>query len=453
MSSELASSASDRHDPARGPVLAVRHVGKHYRIYGKPIDRLKQMLFRGRRYYHEFPALLDVDFELARGESLGVLGHNGAGKSTLLQIVAGTLQPSAGEVVRNGRVAALLELGSGFNPEFTGRENVHLSGAVLGLSPREVAARFDEIVAFADIGAFLEQPVKLYSSGMFLRLAFAVATSVDPDLLVVDEALAVGDVRFQQRCITRIRQMREAGTAILFVSHDLESCKRICDRALVLERGAVLRQGKAFEVCDWYLAHLIGESIATAPAPAHGAPEAVPAPAPTAAPTSATLRADFKWLRHGDGNAEIVRSEMIDGSGAAVTIARLDDEVTFRFDVRCKTDLPGHGFGFFLRDRLGTDVVGINTFQEGVAVPPLRSGQLVRYEFKLRLQLRPGAYGVSPAVAYSQEDLRFLDWINNALVIEVHDPRPRHQVFGLLHPTVQTRVQVLAPAGAAARPQ
>src|SRR5262245_50240673 len=242
--------------------------------------------------------------------------------------------------------------------------------------------------------------------------------------------------------------MREAGTAILFVSHDLESIKRICDRALVLERGAVLRQGPAYEVCDWYLAHLIGESIATAEAPANGAADAAPAAAPAAA-----LRADFKWLRHGDGNAEIVRSEMLDDTGAVVTIARLDDEVTFRFDVRSKVDLPDHGFGFFLRDRLGTDVVGVNTFQEGVAVPPLRSGQLVRYEFKLRLQLRPGAYGVSPAVAYSQEDLRFLDWINNALVIEVHDPRPRHQVFGLLHPAVQTRVQVLAQAGAAARPQ
>src|SRR5262245_28269931 len=448
MSSEMGSSetgSSELGSSARGPVLAVRHVGKHYRIYGRPLDRLKQMLFRGRRYYHEFPALLDVDFELARGEALGVLGHNGAGKSTLLQIVAGTLQPSAGEVVRNGRVAALLELGAGFNPEFTGRENVHLSGAVLGLSPREVASRFDEIVAFADIGEFLDQPVKLYSRGIFLRLAFAVATSVDPDLLVVDEALAVGDLKFQQRCNTRIRQMREAGTAILFVSHDLESIKRICDRALVLERGAVLRQGPAYEVCDWYLAHLIGDSIATAPAPApaNGAADAVPAEG---------LRADFKWLRHGDGNAEIVRSEMLDARGAAVTIARLDDEVTFRFDVRCKVDLPSHGFGFFLRDRLGTDVVGVNTFQEGVAVPPLRSGQFVRYEFKLRLQLRPGAYGVSPAVAYSQEDLRFLDWINNALVIEVHDPRPRHLVFGLLHPTVQTRVQVLAPAGAA-RPQ
>src|SRR5262245_29261770 len=333
MSSEMGSSetgSSELGSSARGPVLAVRHVGKHYRIYGRPLDRLKQMLFRRRRYYHEFPALLDVDFELARGEALGVLGHNGAGKSTLLQIVAGTLQPTCGEVVRNGRVAALLELGAGFNPEFTGRENVHLSGAVLGLSAREVASRFDEIVAFADIGAFLDQPVKLYSSGMFLRLAFAVATSVDPDLLVVDEALAVGDLKFQQRCITRIRQMREAGTSILFVSHDLESVKRICDRALLLERGAVLRQGPAYEVCDWYLAHLIGESIETAPAT-------------DAATATATLRGDFKWLRHGDGNAEIVRSEMLDARGAAVTLARLDDEVTFRFDVRFKTELPGHG--------------------------------------------------------------------------------------------------------------
>ncbi len=431
---------------ARGPVLRVRHVGKEYRIYPRPIDRLKQMLWRGRRFYREFPALLDVDFELARGEALGVLGHNGAGKSTLLQIVAGTLQPTSGEVVRDGRVAALLELGSGFNPEFTGRENVHLSGAVLGLSPQEVAARFDEIVAFADIGEFLDQPVKVYSSGMFLRLAFAVATSVDPDLLIVDEALAVGDLKFQQRCITRIRQMRESGVSILFVSHDLESCKRICDRAIVLERGAVLRQGPAYEVCDWYLAHLIGNNLETAPpAAAAAGSSALPDPAAVAA----GLRADFKWLRHGDGNAEIVRAELLDRDGVPTTVARLDEEVTFRFDVRYRIDLASSGFGFFLRDKLGTDVVGINTFQERVAVGPVRAGDERRFEFRFRMSVRPGAYGVSPSVAYSQEEMRWLDWINNVLVVEVVDPLPHHMVFGLYHPQVRTTVAVLAADRAA----
>ncbi|HLQ39281.1 MAG TPA: ABC transporter ATP-binding protein, partial [Planctomycetota bacterium] len=416
------------------------------KLYARPIDRLKQMLLPGRRWFTEVKALGEVSFTLPRGEAFGVLGRNGAGKSTLLQIVAGTLTPTSGEVRVGGRVAALLELGSGFNAEFTGRENVFLSGAVLGLDEADMQRRYPEIVAFADIGEFIDRPVKTYSSGMFLRLAFAVATSVDPDLLIVDEALAVGDIRFQQRCITRIRQMREAGVSILFVSHDLESVKRICDRAIVLEDGVVVREGAAYEVADWYLARMIGAGIAER-ADADAAEAQQPVPLPSAASLTDGLRADFKWLRHGDGNGEIVRVEMINSDGIGTTVARLDEQVTFRFDVRYKIDLPSCGFGFYLRDRLGTDVIGANTFQEFQQVGPVHKGDLLRYEFKLPLSIRPGAYGVSPAAAYSQEELRFLDWINNALVIEIVDPTPKHMVFGICHPKVQTTVRVLSTAG------
>jgi lipopolysaccharide transport system ATP-binding protein len=432
-------------DHADEVILDVRSVSKTYLVYRRPIDRLKQMFARrGRKYYDEVKALHDVSFELRRGEALGVLGRNGAGKSTLLQLVAGTVTPTTGEVQHAGRVSALLELGSGFNPEFTGRENVFLNGAILGIGEAEMRARYDEIAAFADIGEFLDRPVKTYSSGMFVRLAFAVATSVDPDLLIVDEALSVGDVVFQQRCAVRIRQMREKGTSILFVSHDLEAVKRICERAIVLEHGCMVKAGPAAMVAHWYLARVIGDGLQEGPAAAAATPGAEPAATP-GQPT------DFPWLRHGDGNGEIVSSEVLDARGVPGKVFKLDDEVTFRFDVLYKVDLPSCGLGFYLRDKLGTDVIGVNTFQESTVVGPVKKGDVVRYEFKLPLRIRPGAYGVSPAAAYNQEDLRFLDWIHNAVVIEIHDPTPKHLVFGVHHPKVVTTVRTLAPSATPAR--
>ncbi len=440
-------------------VLDVCGLGKTYLIYDRPFDRLRQMLSRGKKsFFTEFAALSDVSFQLRRGEALGVLGQNGAGKSTLLQIIAGTLTPTHGEVRRVGRVSALLELGSGFNPEFTGRENVFLNGAVLGVPEEEMKARFDDIAAFADIGDFLDRPVKTYSSGMFVRLAFAVATAVDPDILIVDEALSVGDVVFQQRCATRIRQMREDGTSLLFVSHDIEGVKRLCDQAVVLEKGRLIKSGDAPMVGHWYLGRVIGDRMQEAPDAASaaamaggggdgdgdgdGGEGADGEDAQHAAP-AASADKDFPWLRHGDGKAEIVRSQVVGADGKVGRMFELDETVTFRFDVRYDIDLETCGLGFYLRDRLGTDVVGVNTWQEYVDVGPVRVGEFVRYEFKLKLSVRPGAYGVSPAAAYNQEDLRFLDWVHNAVVIEIVDPVPKHMVFGIYSPKVETVVRTL----------
>ncbi|MDX8377458.1 MAG: ABC transporter ATP-binding protein, partial [Mariprofundales bacterium] len=200
--------------------IRVQNICKYYQIYSNPQDRLKQSLWRGRKqFYREFKALDDVSFEVKKGETVGIIGRNGSGKSTLLQIICGTLAPTSGDVEVNGRVAALLELGSGFNPEFTGRENVYMNATILGLSKKEIDARFDDIVAFADIGEFIEQPVKTYSSGMMMRLAFAVAINVKPDVLIIDEALSVGDVAFQRKCFGKIEEIRDAGATIMFVSH------------------------------------------------------------------------------------------------------------------------------------------------------------------------------------------------------------------------------------------
>lgn len=255
--------------------VRVLDLAKGYQVYGRPQDRLKQLVWGARRqFFEEVHALGGVSFDLRRGETVGVVGQNGSGKSTLLQLLAGTLTPTRGSAEVYGRVAALLELGSGFDAEFTGRENVYLSGAILGLRHADIAARFDAITAFADIGAFLERPVKTYSSGMYLRLAFAVAVSVEPDVLLIDEALAVGDLRFQIKCLERMRDLQQRGVTILLVSHSVEQVRRFCQRALWLDKGRLVMDGPAASVTDRYVEYMTalngnGHSIAAAQA-AHG---------------------------------------------------------------------------------------------------------------------------------------------------------------------------------------
>src|SRR5271170_3287992 len=228
--------------------IRVSSLSKCYHIYDKPADRLKQTLLRGRRqYYREFWALKDVSFEVRRGEAVGIIGRNGSGKSTLLQLITGTIRPTTGEIEANGRIAALLELGSGFNPDFTGRENVYLNGALLGLTTEEINNRFDAITAFADIGQYIDQPVKTYSSGMLVRLAFAVQVQIEPDILIVDEALAVGDALFQKRCFQQIEKLVSNGTSLLFVSHDQEAMRTLTHQALLLTHGAVRARGLSAE--------------------------------------------------------------------------------------------------------------------------------------------------------------------------------------------------------------
>jgi lipopolysaccharide transport system ATP-binding protein len=240
--------------PESDVVISARNIGKMYRLYNHPQDRLREQLFWrfGKHFGREFWALRDVSFEVRRGERLGIIGRNGAGKSTLLQILAGILSPTVGEVEVRGRVAALLELGSGFNPEFTGRENVYMNGTVLGLSPQELDARYEAIAAFADIGDFINQPVKLYSSGMLVRLAFAVSTHVDADVLLIDEALAVGDVFFRQKCYKRLDALHDRGTAIVLVSHAMMEVEQFCQLAILLHRSAVIFQGTAPEAVRHY---------------------------------------------------------------------------------------------------------------------------------------------------------------------------------------------------------
>lgn len=233
--------------------ISVKNLTKTYRIFGHPGDRIKQAFTLGRmRFHREFTALKDISFEIKKGETVGIIGRNGSGKSTVLQLMCGILKPTSGSVQTNGRVSALLELGAGFNPEFTGRENVYFQGAVMGLKKAEIDERFDQIAVFADIGEFIDQPVRIYSSGMFVRLAFAVAVNVDPDILIVDEALAVGDMEFQERSISRMKSLQSTGTTILLVTHAMPAVRNFCQRAIWLDGGMVMQSGEASQVCLAY---------------------------------------------------------------------------------------------------------------------------------------------------------------------------------------------------------
>lgn len=431
--------SSEPSEASLAPVaISVRGLSKCYQIYAQPEDRLKQALLprvqrlagrEGRRYYREFWALRDIAFELRRGETLGVIGKNGSGKSTLLQIICGTLTPTAGEVRVTGRVAALLELGSGFNPEFTGRENIHMSGAVLGLTPEQVDARFDDIVAFADIGDFIGQPVKTYSSGMYVRLAFAVIAHADADILVIDEALSVGDVFFAQKCMRFLRKFQQTGT-VIFVSHDTSAVVNLCDRAILLEQGKLTHEGDAKTVSEIYLANAY--ALPRREGTANGTRETIEiATDPRAAEIDrSTLRNDIQVFRFdpdragfGNGSARIVSAQVRDPLGQP--LASIVGGETVQLTVRCMAAaaLCRPIVGFYLKDRLGQNLFGDNTYISYAGSPvPVEPGETLEATFEFRMPILPrGQYSIDIAVADGThlEHVQ-ADWIHDAIVLESH---------------------------------
>lgn len=421
--------------------ISVENISKCYLMYDRPQDRLKQSIFRKRRYFREFWALRDISFEVKKGETVGIIGRNGSGKSTLLQIIAGTLTPTIGEVKVNGRVSALLELGSGFNPEFTGRENVFLNGAILGITREEMEQRFDEISTFADIGDFIDQPVRIYSSGMFIRLAFAVAINVEPDILIVDEALAVGDARFQQKCMSRIRKMREKGVAIIFVSHDTEAVKRLCNLAYILERGRFIASGQADTIANWYLAFVAAnyqiEKMTIPEQNKLAIPNLVKSEDNkniSINKRSTIIDTDFVFFRHGDGSARFKRIQLLDMEGREIEFIRFGSNFHLHCEIEFHTDLEFFIVGFYIRDRLGTDLVGINTYQEKISIPTIHAGDTICVDFSFPLWLRPGIYSISPAIAYDQKKMEYMDWIDNAIVFRIIDNNLERTIFGLTYP-------------------
>ena len=436
-----------------GPCLVVDNVSKRYEIYERPEDRLKQSVMprlqkliptrlRWRTaYFKEFWALRDVSFSVERGEVLGILGRNGAGKSTLLQIIAGTSTPTAGSTAVHGKVAALLELGSGFAGDFTGRENVRMNASLLGLSPGEIDERFDDIAAFADIGEFIDQPVKTYSSGMMLRLAFAVQTAVDPEVLIVDEALAVGDARFQKKCFARLEQLQKAGTTILLVTHDSGTIVQCCTRAMILDNGQVFASGEPQSITREYhkllfdtppdasLKKIPHEKIPHEKIPHEEIPhekilshsadaEAIHSPKDLGTGDSPNGRE----VRYGTGDARILAVGLRDTSGAETRVAETQgvSEAYFRAAFTVPIAVP-IAYGFIISNVRGVEIYGTKSGFFSTALQPESDNSVYECRLRFAVRLVPGRYFLSAALAYDDDraDGQFLDFRFDALEFEV----------------------------------
>lgn len=424
--------------------IRVSNLSKCYHLYDTPRDRLKQFVVpqlqrmagqAPKQYGHEFWALKDISFEIKKGESVGIIGRNGSGKSTLLQIICGTLTPTNGSVETNGRIAALLELGSGFNPEFTGRENVYLNAAIIGLSTKEVDARFDDIVAFADIGEFIEQPVKTYSSGMYVRLAFAVNILSNPEIMIVDEALAVGDMAFQAKCMTALTRIQEDGTTLLFVSHDIGTLKSLCSRGIYLERGTVKATGKAPDVAELYI-RTIHEEM--------NAEQRKFTQSTTSSESHELLSKNEITVERGDGVFK--RSEEFDkrvaafryGSGGArityVELLNMDDEpiqsVEFNQEVKINIFFEGHtdkevsvAVYFGIMDEKKNRITGVGVNHLGLPLIDLKCGDRFVVNFRIKLPLEVGNYSVMAQLSQPiipEQTADFIDVVNNAVVFSVN---------------------------------
>jgi ABC-type polysaccharide/polyol phosphate transport system ATPase subunit len=406
------------------------NVSKSYAIYESPGDRLRELLSPTRAKHHQdFWALRNVTFEVRRGETFCIVGENGSGKSTLLQIVAGILQPTSGTVTVNGRVSALLELGAGFNPEFSGRDNVYLNGSILGLTTREIDQRYHDIEAFAEIGDFINQPVKTYSSGMVVRLAFAVAIHVDPGILLVDEALAVGDIYFRQRCMRKVHELRARGVTILFVSHAAADVKAIGDRALWLEHGQLIEVGDTERVVAKYLAAMV-EKDSTYQKGHHEVKR--PAGEARRPPEIVDTIPNIDH-RFGDGRAEVLGIAVLDEDGRPLQLLEPASRIVVRISVRAKDDVPLPVVGFMLRNQLGMDFAGSNTAREGYELAPLQPGDVVTVDFHIDLpELYPGSFSLSPAVADGTlSEYHTCDWIDNAIALQM--ARSEGEIYGYLH--------------------
>ncbi|MDT4968801.1 MAG: lipopolysaccharide transport system ATP-binding protein [Acidobacteriota bacterium] len=423
--------------------LRVENVSKQYRIYAHPGDRLKETLTRGRwKRHREFWALRDVTFEVETGTTTGIIGPNGSGKSTLLQIITGTLEPTHGIVHYEGRVAALLELGAGFNPEFTGRENIFLNAALMGFSRSETESRLAEIERFAEIGDFVEQPVKTYSSGMYIRLAFAIAVSADPQILIVDEALAVGDAVFQHRCLRRIKQMQENGATILFVSHDPHTIRALCTRAILFNEGRVITDGKPSDVLNRYQQIIMSRQ-------AEYESSRLVAIDSDDAESSTLIEDEIKRLRssfrHGDGSAEILSIELMGPDRQPIEFVESGSPVLVRIRARLNIDVNDPVCGFLIRDRHGIHVYGTNTEIQQAYFGGVRAGEAIEATFAFNCSLGTGEFTVTSAI-HSADGISF-DWVDDAAFFHVISPVA---IEGLanLDATVTTRRLAIRSAGA-----
>ncbi len=375
--------------------LKVENVSKIYRLYPSKADRLKESLHPFRRKYHrDFFALDDVSLSVRKGETVGIIGKNGSGKSTILKIISGVLTPTSGRVSVSGRISAILELGAGFNPELTGRENLYFSGAIMGYTRREMDAMVDGIIAFADIGLFIDQPVKTYSSGMFVRLAFAVSINVNPDILIIDEALAVGDILFQARCFRKFDEFRSAGKAVLFVTHGLDSIIRYCDRALVLNEGRKIAETSPKEAVDVYK-----RLMADCQVPAGPGIEEPPGRGRAVTLKSGRFRdrmtVSTDVQSYGNQGAEIEDFALLDKAGDPTNKLIAFEPFTVFMRVRFRKTIQNPIFAFTIKDIRGLEITGTNTLFKNVDTGTCRAGQVFEAVFRQDLNIQAGRYSLS----------------------------------------------------------
>lgn len=451
-------------DEAYEAVVSLEGVSKCFRRYDHPIDRLKEVLAANRSKGQEFWALNDINLKVYRGETLGFIGQNGSGKSTVLQIIAGTLQPTKGSVSVQGRVSALLELGSGFNPDFTGRQNVFFNGRILGLTQKEIEAKFDEIAAFAGIGDFIEQPVKTYSSGMFVRLAFAVAVHVDPEVLIVDEALSVGDGVFVHRCMAKIKEFQDRGGTILFVSHDVGAVTRLCSRVAWINNGKLRSVGDPAEIVREYQAWMYDQINASyqrdhpqkevpkldseSDPGSHEEPQSLSDRSTRSSevinPFTQKPYQNFRDVkRFGTGRAEIIEFNVLDSIGNPSNFAHPGDEVCLVIKSIAFDQIDRPIVGIMIYDRLRTEIAGFNTYQLKTEVSAISEKTLLEVKFKFPWpELKGGNYTLEAAFAEgSQDSHEMLDWLQCPLSLFSGES---DLTFGMIRiPEIQTSYEVI----------
>ena len=426
--------------------IRVRGLSKCYEIYHRPQDRLKQSIHprvqrligrKPKTYYHEFWALKNVSFEVEKGETVGIIGRNGSGKSTLLQIICGTLAPTTGEVEVRGRIAALLELGAGFNPEFSGRENVYVNASILGFSKDQIDAKFQDIAEFAEIGEFIDQPVKTYSSGMFVRLAFAVQICVEPDILVVDEALSVGDIFFQQKCMERMQQLVNRGTTILFVSHDLAAIIQVCKRAFLLAAGQIVIVGPPKRVTEQYTAISFGHL------PDRQAKRNF---SETAGPLRSIDRTERVVLRpiagvfrHGNGLMRLSGFALTTISDNPISQIESGQVLKITLEIECYAQRRVPNVGFQIKDRFGNIACGTNTWMLDYKLEEQNQNTRFQIMFEVQLMLGCGEYTLSAAVgSYDAKPAEIFDWIDGLTMFSVLRSQ-RQWVDGLAYCPVKVK--------------
>ncbi|MGH8061235.1 MAG: ABC transporter ATP-binding protein [Pseudoxanthomonas sp.] len=384
--------------------ITVSGLGKAYRQYPTQWSRLAEWLSfdKASKKHVEHWVLRDVNFRVGAGEAVGIVGNNGAGKSTLLKLITGTLKPTTGEITSNGRISALLELGMGFHPDFTGRQNAIMGGQLLGLSVEEIAELIPEIEAFAEIGEYIDQPIRTYSSGMQIRLAFSVATALRPDILIVDEALSVGDSYFQHKSFERIREFQRKGTTLLIVSHDRYAIQTICDKAILLEHGQVRMQGSPVDILDYYNALMAERETQTV--------------------IQEQLPDGRMATTSGTGEARCEKVRLLNAAGEPVEAVNVGDPVTLEVHVRIHAPLPRLVLGFMIKDRFGQAIYGINTHRTNDPIMDPQPGELIVYRFQFPARIGKGSYSV--ALSLSQEDshvARNYEWRDNALLFHVYN--------------------------------